>query len=335
MLYAFAKKIRKLIPKPIRRRLAPFTRNFGSPEQRAAGLLHKTGERFTPKFHSFPPMVMIDTTTRCNLACTHCPNSALSIDKSWVGDIDEELYKKLIDEIARENVNTVVRPFDGGEPLMLKKIEAYIKYAKEAGIQYVSINTNGQLLSEKRAIKLLESKLDHLEVSIDAFSAETYQKIRNSDRYENLVENILRLDALRKRLNASLRIDVSFVEQSGNRHEANLFENFWENKIDVVSIRPLHQHHGLVENCGTTMKSHTYRHPCPYLWNRIIVNHDGRVRFCENDWKGEHAVGNANTQSLKEIWHGEAYTKLRSSHVEGTFDHPYCFGCKDWSVIQW
>ena len=33
-------------------------------------------------------MVMIDTTTRCNLACSFCPNSVLSEEPGFLGDMD-------------------------------------------------------------------------------------------------------------------------------------------------------------------------------------------------------------------------------------------------------
>jgi MoaA/NifB/PqqE/SkfB family radical SAM enzyme len=102
---------------------------------------------FTPALTPFPAMVLIDTTTRCNLACAHCPSSKLAQDPAFLGDIDVDLYKKIIMEIAQENKGTIVRPFDGGEPFMRKDIEELIAFAKKCGIEYVSINSNGLLIT--------------------------------------------------------------------------------------------------------------------------------------------------------------------------------------------
>lgn len=297
-------------------------------------MLRAFGMRYEPELPDFPPMVMIDTTTRCNLACNHCPNSVLSKDKLWRGDMDWDLYKKIIDEIARENPKTRVRPFDSGEPLMRNDLENLIGYAKGKGIQHVSINTNGILLTKGRAMRLLKSGLDDIEFSLDAFSEATFIRIKKINYYDNLVKNIEQLIDLRDRHRPELTISVSFVKQRDNLHEASDFFEYWKNKVNRVRIREYHQHGKLVDdqkNNGETRKRH--RHPCPYLWDRIIVQHDGSVRFCENDWKGLHLVGHIKTHTLKEIWHSDTYRLLRESHVRGTFDDVYCKECTDWKVI--
>lgn len=281
-------------------------------------------------------MVMIDTTTRCNLACAHCPNSVLAEDQSWLGDMDFDLYKKIIDEVAAERPEAVVRPFDGGEPLMHKQMEEMIRYAKEKGIRKVAFTTNGLLFTEKRARAILEAGIDEIEFSIDAVTPETYLKIRKSEHFDRLIENIERVLALRPEINPALRVHVSFVKQQDNMFEAKEFEEFWTPKVDFVGIREYHQHNALVDDHGRYEKdTPPERHPCPYLWNRIIIQHNGKIRFCEFDWKAEHAIGDVRTQSLKEVWHGERYKTLRDQHVAGTFDYPYCKGCTDWREVRW
>jgi len=292
------------------------------------------GTRYVPELPDFPPMVLLDITTRCNLACNHCPNKVLSKDRSWGGDMAWTLYRKVIDEIARENPKTKVRPFNSGEPLMRKDLESLIKYAKDKGIQYVSINTNGTLLNQRRVLKLLESGLDHIEISVDAFSENTYIRIKNLDFYHKLIKNIERLIDLRNRFRPEFEISLSFVKQRKNLHEVKNFFEYWNDKVNRLTIRDYHQHGMLIdgqENYKKRKKSH--RHPCPYLWDRTIVEHDGRVRFCENDWKALHLVGDLKTHTLKAIWHSHKYRKLRESHIAGTFDHVYCKKCKDWKVI--
>ena len=250
--------------------------------------------------------------------------------------MDIALYTKVVDEIAHENPQTVLRPFDGGEPLMRKDMEDLILYAKHKGIQYVSINTNGTLLTRERALRVLKSGLDHIEFSIDAASSSTYASIKNADLYQKLMQNLETFLLLKQRLRPKMRISVSFVEQLANYHECELFMSYWRGRVDRVNIREYHQHSGLVASSGLDRISHfKYRHPCPYLWERLIVQHDGRVRFCENDWTAENTkIGDAKTQSLKEIWLSPRYRSLRQSHVEGTFSHPFCSKCPDWETVR-
>lgn len=324
--------LKTLLPPGIRRLIRKVVL---SPQQSQVDEFLRTGRRFRPRLADFPPMVMVDTTTRCNLACSHCPNSILAEDTSWLGDIDTELYRKIVDEIADKSPDTLLRPFDGGEPLMRKDIGELIGYAKTRGVRKVSINTNGLLMNRKRAKELIHAGLDDVEFSIDAFSAGTYWKIRGSRHYDRLIGNIEEFLTLRHELHPSLTVTVSFVSQPDNKHEEEMFARHWSSLVDRVDIRPLHEHGGLVSITGKSAGSAENRWPCPFLWDRIIVNHDGRVRFCEFDWKADHALGDVRLQSLKEIWNSADYKRLRKQHVEGTFEHPYCQACIDWPSVSW
>lgn len=294
-------------------------------------------EDFSPVVTEFPLMVMVDTTTRCNLSCAHCPSSRLAEEPGYIGDIDVALYEKIINEIAAENKKTIVRPFDGGEPFMRKDIEDLIRFAKQSGIEYVSINSNGLLITKERCEKLLESGLDHIEVSIDAATPETYAVIRRSKHYCKLIENINYLLARRDATNNKMKVTVSFIKQRGNLHELELFHSRWQGKADGVCIREYHQHNRLIDGSGAyKVEQKTERYPCPYLWGRIIINHDGRVRFCESDWRStESVVGDVNVQTIKEIWHGKAYGEVRRTHLERKFEHSFCYECSDWREISW
>jgi radical SAM protein with 4Fe4S-binding SPASM domain len=303
-------------------------------DQRKKVLFEKLSMRYSPNLPDFPPMVMVDTTTRCNLACNHCPNSVLSVSETWGGDMSYDLYKKIIDEIARENPETIVRPFNSGEPLMRNDIEVLIRYAKNKGTNWVSINSNGTLLTDKRARSILDSGLDHIEISIDAFSKETYKKIKNVDMYDRVVQNTENLITIRKKGSYDLRVSVSFVRQKDNFQELEAFSHYWRNKADVVTVREFHQHGGLIGSQGKYLERRVRRRPpCPYLWDRMIVEHNGDVRFCENDWKVQYKIGSVIKQSLKKIWLSEPYQNLRQSHVLGEFDHPFCQRCSDWDTI--
>ena len=308
---------------------------IGTRQQRALKRFYAGNGRFTPDLADFPPMVMLDTTTSCNLACAHCPNSVLSSDQEWMGDMNVDIYKKIVDEVAAKSKNTIVRPFNSGEPLLRKDIEDLIRYAKDRGIEFLSLNTNGLLLTPRRIESLLACGLDHIEVSMDAFSPETYLAVRRSKHYQKLVDNTLNLLEARKRY-PNFTVTVSFVKQADNIHEVDAFRTFWETRVDNVYFREFHQHNELVDDHGHyTEKPEERRHPCPYLWDRIIIQHDGTVRFCEADWKAAHAIGDVREQTLEEIWKGERYQALRESHINGEFDHPFCQKCTDWKEIRW
>ena len=59
---------------------------------------------------------------------------------------------------------------------------------------------------------------------------------------------------------------------------------------------------------------------CDYLWERMYVWYDGLCNPCDADYKSKLCVGSAKEKSIREIWHGQKYTELRSMHSNGKRD---------------
>lgn len=100
-------------------------------------------ERNRKKFEmkEFPLNVIVEVGNHCNLNCTTCINDKLTRKK---GFMDIFLYKKIIDEIADNNVYCRVWLDFYGELLLVKyKLYYMIDYAKKKGLKNININTNG------------------------------------------------------------------------------------------------------------------------------------------------------------------------------------------------
>jgi radical SAM protein with 4Fe4S-binding SPASM domain len=76
-----------------------------------------------------------------------------------------------------------------GEPLLNPELLAIIGYLKSRQV-CVLFNSNGILLDDQRQQGLIQAGLDELRISLDAASPQGYQKIRNSDRFEQIVDNL-------------------------------------------------------------------------------------------------------------------------------------------------
>ena len=79
------------------------------------------------------------------------------------------------------------------EPTLYPDLIKVLKYASNLGFDDIFFNTNGSKLDKEFAGDLIESGLTKLQISIDAFSKETYFKIRKKRNYEQIVKNILGL----------------------------------------------------------------------------------------------------------------------------------------------
>jgi radical SAM protein with 4Fe4S-binding SPASM domain len=74
---------------------------------------------------------------------------------------------------------------------------------------------------------------------------------------------------------------------------------------------------------------------CAYPWQQMNIDLTGEVVPC-CFWSGYgnsgKALGNTNTQSLEEIWNGEAYRDLRQRNASGDLEGHPCHKCIAW---QW
>ena len=248
----------------------------------------------------------------------------------------------MVDEVRQhgQGFTQYIRYTSNGEPLVHPNIYDMLDDAvKNSGV-FVTLTTNGTILNEKRVAKLLASGLHLVDISIDAFTAETYARVRVNGSLEVTRGNVLRLLDIKRRANSSTRIVVSFVQQPQNAHEAADFETFWKDHgADYVIIRRLHSAAGGVSPIADTMRAEQAkeaRRPCLYPWERILLNARGDLAFCPQDWVHGSVIANYQNTTIRELWQSEYYQKLREAHLTNNFcNHQFCGQCPDWAQTRW
>ncbi len=292
---------------------------------------------------AFPSQVIVDATEVCNLACVHCPHPDFKKSPHYGARyLDVELHHKMVDEVRDHGKGSTqyIRYTSNGEPLVHPKIYDMLDYAlKNSGV-FITLTTNGTIMNEKRVGKLLASGLHMVDVSIDAHAPETYEKIRVNGKLEVTRANVLTLLRLRRELGAKTRVIVSFVEQPQNSGEAGEFERYWkEQGVDYVVIRRLHSAAGGVVRIAAEMlknQKQIKRYPCLYPWERISLNPRGELAFCPQDWVHGSVLADYRTTTIRELWRGEIYRRLREAHLSGDFSaHRFCGQCPDWAQTRW
>ncbi len=299
---------------------------------------------FSDRFRvEFPSQVIIDATDVCNLACAHCPHAQFVQTDFYQGCfLDPELSRKAVDEVRGhgKGITQHIRFTGEGEPLLHKRIHEMLGYAvKNSGV-LVSLTTNGTLMDGRHSEKLLESGVQMVDISIDAFAPDTYAKIRRNGNLEVTRSNVLRLIDLARRQNSGLKVVVSYIEQPLNKNETEDFRTFWEEHgAHYVVVRRQHSGAGMIEEVARTMKSleaPNSRRPCTYPWERIILNPRGFLSFCPADWQHLSTVADYRVDTIKSVWTGETMQKLREAHLNNDYsDLPCCEQCPDWSATRW
>ncbi|MBI2959336.1 MAG: radical SAM protein [Betaproteobacteria bacterium] len=299
-------------------------------------------------FHSrlkseFPSQVIVDVTEVCNLACIHCPHPEFKRSSEYGARyLDPALHDKMVDEVREHGrgCTQYLRYTSNGEPLVHPKIYDMLDYAVARSGVFVTLTSNGTIMNRKRVERLLASGLHLVDVSIDAHSEETYAQVRVNGDLRATRDNVLQLLEIKRDLKASTRVVVSFVEQAQNTHETSAFEQFWRAEgVDQVVVRRLHSAAGGVARIALELhrrQQDKRRYPCLYPWERILLNPKGELAFCPQDWVHGSVIADYRKVSIREVWQGEAYRRLREAHLSCDFSaHGFCGKCPDWEQTRW
>jgi len=120
-----------------------------------------------------PFMIVWDFTKQCNLKCKHCYASATPFPAKDELTLDEKL--EVVRQLDEAGVAAI--SFSGGEPLINRDFWTVAKRAAETGM-YISIATNGTLITENVAKRLRDIGVRYVEVSLDSPYPDEHDEFR-------------------------------------------------------------------------------------------------------------------------------------------------------------
>ncbi len=281
----------------------------------------------------FPMRLNIEPTNYCNLSCSMCPRE---LNRPF-GYMDINLFKKIIDESVLYGKRLIITINKDGEPLLHPELPQMIKYAKDKDAAHkINFYSNGILLSEAKSIKLIKSGLDTIHISIDAFSKETYKKVKNSQKLEIVEENVKRLIELKKKYHSKIPlVIVKIIRTPETQAEIKQFVDKWKGIANFIEIGEYHTWDGTLDNSSvfdqTDSTMRRKRYPCTFLWYNPVILWDGRVTTCCVDYQGKGVFGDIQEESLARIWQGDVLKSLRMAHLNGLYKNiPLCDKCQFW-----
>jgi radical SAM protein with 4Fe4S-binding SPASM domain len=284
----------------------------------------------------FPEIIILMLTSVCNMECLHCPHPVWKQEEDYrPAFIEWDLVEKALQEISQYKIS-VLRLTTQGEPLLDKRAVEVVRRAKELGIYPVDLTTNGLLLTPSISESLIDAGLDIIDVSLDAFTEEGYRRVRRNDNFQKIVGHVHELIRIRDEKKSSLRIMVSMIEQPETRDEMEAFQKYWSKRVDRVLIRTYYSHLGYVDSSKESFDKSIPRYPCTQFWKRIMIDWEGNLKFCVDDWQKRSVVGNLRTHSIAGVWRGELYERYRKNQLAGNYEEPsICKDCTDWAAHKW
>ena len=310
------------------------------------------------EMHSIPPFIEIELTNRCNLACIQCLRS-LGLKPYQLGDITFDNYKKVLAQFPHI-MNLSLNGF--GEPFMHPQFFDIVAYTrKERPICKIGIYTNGMLIDQERAYKLMDCGLTELNISIDAALPDTYRRVRRGGKLDVLHDNIRGLMKAKRETGARFpMVGLNYVLLNENEGELVKFvEQAHEFGVDFINCityagydwgfqnrrtpdnykRELDAARKRMDELGVRCKSFpsedlSWTDPktpfaCQFFWGeefRVTFNGDITLGCC-SPFKETFSYGNLLEQPFTEIWNNEFYRRNRAMSLENRPPNATCASC--------
>src|SRR5881227_2394382 len=178
-----------------------------------------------------PVEYIVETTAKCNLYCPMCPRETHRQPKE---DMTDAIFSRLVEESGRSAEHMMLIGL--GEPFLDPKIFDRIEYCDRHNISTL-LSTNGTLLDEKNAAKLLETPLEHITLSFDGSTKESFEFYRKGAKFERVRDNFVRFARMKRERGSRVQVVVQMVRMERNAGEVDDFVRFWKGLPGVDQVR--------------------------------------------------------------------------------------------------
>jgi radical SAM protein with 4Fe4S-binding SPASM domain len=266
-------------------------------------------ERRAPDGGEIPRLVAIETTSRCNAACSFCPYSAKSTEKRAM---EQSLFEKIIED-CRAFPLAKIEPLLNGEPFVDPRIVERMEHIRRRlPGTILHLVTNGNAMIPRRIDEVAAiGGVDRLIVSLNTLDAAAYRAVMDLDLSRTLDNLAYLLDPVRRR-RVARRIYVRMVRRPDSTlAEQDRFLAFCRRHRVRAMIVGQHNYAGDV---ASTLPAPDY--PCQML-DRVDILSDGRVALCCSDPEGKYAWGDVRNQSVLEVYRSAVARRYRDAHRRG------------------
>jgi PqqA peptide cyclase len=135
-----------------------------------------------------PLSLLCEVTYRCNLQCPYCYNP-LAL-KAYRDELSTQHWCDVLQHAAELGV--VQAHFSGGEPTLRRDLATLIGEASRAGL-YTNLITQGTFLEDALLDRLIESGLDHIQISIQAPEEKVADRIAGAHVHGRKVQALERV----------------------------------------------------------------------------------------------------------------------------------------------
>lgn len=286
-----------------------------------------------------PKSVKIELTAKCDFRCSYCATGKRLRPQK---EMDKAFYKKVVKELHESGVKELGM-FYLGESFLCDWLPEAIEYAKNVGIPYVFLTTNGRTATADKVKACMEAGLDSLKWSFNYIDAKQFREITrvNERYYKDIIQNIKDAYIVRLKGDYDCGLYASSIQYSGKQLEemktaveeitAYVDEHYWlPMYCQAALVKEGNEDKDLtVGNLGR-MGNQRHALPCWMLFTETRITWDGHLAACGFDHNGKFNMGNLNEVGFMEAWHSEKFQKLRAAHLKKDVSETICLECILW-----
>jgi len=296
------------------------------------------------KSMNYPRVLQLQTQSYCNARCSFCPYPVTS-RKLAQGTMKWGLIEKIAEELVSVRFLPMMLFELHNEPLLDKRIFDMVRFLKVKRPDiYCATVTNGQLLDNFSVSEIIQSRIDQIVVSLNAFSENAYKRLDNGLSYERVMNNITALVSDRT---LKPRVTLSFVATAQNLDDIHRALAYWRKREVRTRVVAVTNRAGVLENyediglhsryyVGNLLSRAWARMlsriggvaGCTLPFHQMNILFNGECIVCCHDWNRATIVGNVGNQSIKEIWNSGVMGEIRSAILHKRYEQiASCANC--------
>lgn len=273
--------------------------------------------------NAMPYLLKIESTNHCNVRCAYCHDDRRQPREGerGYGNMDLELYRKVVDELAPWLFKINLYGF--GEPFLYDATFDMIRHATDRNIG-VGVSSNMNSRRDDLAARIVDSGLEVLIFSCHGATQASYERFMARGNMELALANVRALAAEKRRRGVSLPvIDWQYCVTGFNEGEIDQARALAD-ELGVDQVRfiapyfpedaPAEWWSGRFPKAQAEQRDQAARRDvqCAWLYRTAFVNFDGGVSPCCLDVRPlANDFGDLRTHAFRDIWNNDHYRAAR------------------------
>jgi hypothetical protein len=264
--------------------------------------------------------VSIEINSHCNLRCRFCPVSEAPLPKRFMRD---DVYRIVLNRVSQAGIGRICLNHYG-EPTLDPMLGEKIALARDMGIG-VDLFSNGSSLKTEWLKQWGECGDVCLVVNLPAIDAATYASVTGWKHMDRVLKNIREATShgVPTQVTINAPTAIGFLERQRLKRRINRLTGVKavfarvESRAGAMNDSRYAQspmHHGPLAGC--------YR-----MLSKLVVNFEGKLFLCCQDYHQEEILGDLNSSSIEDIMRSDRAVLVRR-WIFGAEQAPDDFICR-------